>query len=69
MRKTMMLLALLLASVAGLSTPQANAAAGYSCPICTTYSDGSTCCVSCWCDGSGRVVACTNNYCPPAGVN
>lgn len=70
MRKKMLLLALLLASVAGLSTPQANAAAaGYSCPICTTYSDGSTCCVSCWCDGSGRVVACTDNYCPPAGVN
>jgi hypothetical protein len=38
---------------------------GYSCPICTTYSDGSQCCVSCWCDGTGMPVACTNNYCPP----
>ncbi len=39
---------------------------GYSCPICTTYSDGSQCCVSCWCDGAGNRVACTNHYCPPA---
>lgn len=40
---------------------------GFSCPQCTTYSDGSQCCVSCWCDGSGMPVACTNNYCPPPG--
>ena len=40
---------------------------GYSCPQCTTYSDGSQCCVSCWCDGTGMPVACTQNYCPPPG--
>jgi hypothetical protein len=40
---------------------------GFSCPQCTTYSDGSQCCVSCWCDGTGMPVACTNNYCPPEG--
>ena len=48
MRKKMLLLALLLASVAGLSSPRADAAAGtHACPICTTYPVGSTCCVSC----------------------
>lgn len=40
---------------------------GYSCPICTTYADGSQCCVSCYCDGTGMTVACTQNYCPPPG--
>jgi hypothetical protein len=39
---------------------------GYSCPQCTTYSEGPPCCVSCWCDGAGTPVACTNHYCPPA---
>lgn len=66
MRKKMMILALLLAPIAGLSSPPADAAAGgYACPICTTYPDGSTCCVSCWCDSSGRYMACTENYCTP----
>jgi hypothetical protein len=40
---------------------------GGSCPICTTYANGSQCCVSCWCDASGMAVACTQNYCPPEG--
>ena len=65
MRKKLMLLALLLASVAGFSNPRADAAAGsHSCSSCTTYPDGSTCCVSCWCDSSGGVIACTDNFCP-----
>jgi len=64
MRKKMLLLALLLASVAGVSSPRADAAGTYACPICTTYPDGSTCCVSRICDGKGRIIACTDNYCP-----
>jgi len=64
MRKKMLLPALLLAAVAGFSSPRADAAGSYACPICTTYPDGSTCCVSCWCDSSGRILACTDNYCP-----
>ena len=69
--RRMFFLALALAmvvTVAGsLSTPRAEAGGGSSCPICTTYADGSQCCVPCWCDAYGRIVACTNVYCPPAG--
>jgi hypothetical protein len=65
MRKKMLLLSVLVAAVAGLAIPRADAAAGnHACPICTTYPDGSTCCVSCVCDGSGRIIACTDHYCP-----
>jgi hypothetical protein len=69
MRKKMLLLAMSLAMLAGsLSTPRAAVAGGtHSCPICTTYADGSQCCVSCICDASGRRIACTTHYCPPAG--
>ncbi|HKI01414.1 MAG TPA: hypothetical protein VKK31_05495 [Thermoanaerobaculia bacterium] len=69
MRK-IFLLALSLAALAGaLSVPPAEAVGGGggACPICTTYPDGSQCCVSCWCDASGRIIACTDHYCPPAG--
>jgi hypothetical protein len=68
MRKKLLFLALTLAVSAGavLTTP-VHATTYVSCPICTTYSDGSQCCVSCICDGKGHVVACTNNYCPPEG--
>jgi hypothetical protein len=65
MRKKMMLLALALTAVAStLSAPRAEAGT-YSCPICTYYSNGSKCCVPCWCNGTGQVVACTDLYCPP----
>jgi hypothetical protein len=69
MRRTLFLaLTLALAVLAGsLSAPRAEAGGGgFSCPICTTYADGSRCCVSCWCDEYGHIVACTNHYCPPA---
>ena len=67
MRKKMTLLAFAFAAVAGaLAAPRVEAGGYYSCPICTTYADGSECCVSCICDSSGRLVACTNHYCPPA---
>ena len=68
MRKKMLLLALSLAALAGsLTASRAVAGGTHACPICTTYADGSQCCVSCTCDASGRILACTNNYCPPAG--
>lgn len=66
MRKKMLLLTLSLAVLAGaLSTAPAAAGGSYSCPICTYYADGSSCCVPCWCQ-NGVIVACTNLYCPPA---
>lgn len=64
MRIKMLLLALLLASIAGLTSPSADAASNQSCSSCTTYPDGSSCCVSCMCDGYGRVLWCTDNFCP-----
>jgi hypothetical protein len=68
MRKKMLFLALSLAMLAGsLSASRAVAGGTHACPICTTYADGSQCCVSCVCDSSGIPIACTNNYCPPAG--
>jgi hypothetical protein len=65
MRKKMLLLALALAGA--LSASRAVAGGTYFCPICTTYADGSQCCVSCTCNSSGVPIACTDHYCPPAG--
>jgi membrane protease subunit (stomatin/prohibitin family) len=68
MRKKMLLLALsLAAAAASLTAPSAVASGTHSCPRCTTYADGSQCCVSCICNSSGFPIACTNNFCPPAG--
>jgi hypothetical protein len=64
MRKKMLFMLLALATTAGALTPRADAATGYFCPSCTTYPDGSSCCVSCWCNGQGIPVWCTDNYCP-----
>jgi len=67
-RKKLLLLALPLVALAILlPASRAQAGSGFSCPICTTYADGSRCCVSCWCDASGRIVACTDHFCPPPG--
>lgn len=67
MPKKMLLLVLVLAALAGaLVGPLAEAGGTHACPRCTTYPDGSQCCVSCICDDAGRLVACTNHYCPPA---
>jgi hypothetical protein len=66
--KKVLLLILALVSLAGLAAGTLAEAGGtHSCPICTTYENGSTCCVSCICDDAGHLVACTNHYCPPAG--
>lgn len=68
MRKKMLLLALSLATLAGsLSASRAVAGGTHACPRCTTYPDGSQCCVSCICNSAGFPIACTNNFCPPAG--
>jgi hypothetical protein len=65
MPKKMLLLVLALAALAGaLVSPLAEAGGNHACPICTTYPDGSQCCVSCWCDSAGRIVACTDHFCP-----
>jgi hypothetical protein len=67
MRKKMLLMAFALTALVGaLASPRANAGGTYACPICTTYENGSQCCVSCICDAAGHLVACTNHYCPPA---
>ena len=66
MRKKMLLLTLAMASLAGALTSGASAVGTTSCPQCTYYSDGSKCCVSCWCQ-NGIPVACTDHYCPPEG--
>lgn len=65
MRKKMLFLAVALAATASLTTARSQATGFHACPICTTYSDGSQCCVSCVCDDKGHVLGCTNNYCPP----
>jgi hypothetical protein len=67
MRKKMLMLALALIAAASFTAPRAEAAGGYSCPQCITYSNGSRCCVSCWCNSSGVPIACTDHYCPPEG--
>lgn len=68
MRKKMLLLTLALAALVGaLATPPATAGGTYSCPQCTYYADGTRCCVSCICGSNGFPIACTDNYCPPAG--
>lgn len=66
MRKRLMFLALALTAAAvSLPAPRAEASGGYSCPQCVTYSDGSQCCVNCWC--SEFFMACNQNACAPAG--
>ncbi len=65
MKKKMLFLALALAATASLATPLTAATTTYhACPMCTTYSNGSQCCVSCVCDSKGHVVGCTDNFCP-----
>jgi hypothetical protein len=68
MRKKMLLLALTLAATASLTTPRAQAgplSGGgpfHACPMCTTFSDGSQCCITCQCNDSG-VTVCPLNAC------
>jgi hypothetical protein len=66
MRKKMLFLTLALAATASsLTAPRADASGNHACPRCTTYDDGSQCCVSCVCNSAGFPIACTQNACPP----
>jgi hypothetical protein len=72
MRTKMLFLTLALAATAAsLTAPRAVAGSTYACPQCTTYADGTQCCVSCICSTTSRVIACTDNFCAPAdgGLN
>jgi len=61
MRKKMLFLALALATAtASLTAPSAQAGPplgggplDHTCPMCTTFSDGSQCCITCQCNDSG----------------
>jgi hypothetical protein len=64
-KKALPLVLALAAAAAALLVPPRLAASG-SCLICTTYSNGSKCCVDCICSATGRIIACTENFCPPA---
>lgn len=64
-KKALPLVLVLAAAAAALLVPPRLAASG-SCLICTTYADGSKCCVDCICNAAGRIIACTENFCPPA---
>jgi len=73
MRKKLLLLALsLAATAASLTVPRAQASLlgggpYHSCPVCTTYPDGSQCCITCQCSANGNVVLCPDIACAPAG--
>jgi hypothetical protein len=71
MRKKMLLLTLVLAATATLAAPRAQAfppggGPYHSCPVCTTYADGSQCCITCQCGASGTPVICPQIACAPA---
>ncbi|HEY0555012.1 MAG TPA: hypothetical protein VGG20_12150 [Thermoanaerobaculia bacterium] len=72
MRKKILLLTLALAATAAsLTTPRAQAFPGgggpfHSCPMCTTFPDGSQCCITCQCGVNGTPVICPENACVPA---
>ena len=73
-RKKMLLLALALtATAASLTAPrvQAGPLIGggpyHDCPVCTTYPDGSQCCITCRCGANGTPVLCPDIACVPVG--
>jgi len=63
MRKKMLFLALALATTASLTAPRAQAVPFpggggpyHSCQVCTTYENGSQCCITCQCNDSGAML-------------
>ena len=68
MRKKLLFLILALAAVVGsLAAHATDDTDQPPCPrICTTYADGSQCCLNCFCV-DGVLAGCTQNICPPAG--
>ena len=74
MRKKMLFLALALAATAAsLTAPRAQAGLiggggpYHSCPMCTTYPDGSQCCIPCQCGANGTPVICSDIACAQVG--
>ena len=71
MHKKMLLLGLAMAAVIGsLSTPRATAGLigggpYHACPVCTTFADGSQCCITCQCGVNGTPVICPDIACLP----
>jgi hypothetical protein len=71
MRKKMLFLALALAATAAtLAAPRAQALPPFggpyhSCPMCTTFPDGSQCCITCLCSDNGSVTLCPDIACVP----
>jgi hypothetical protein len=74
MRKKMLFLALALAATAvSLTAPRAQAfplgggGPWHSCPMCTTFPDGSQCCINCSCSSDGSIMLCPENACAQVG--
>jgi hypothetical protein len=72
MRKKLLFLALALAATASVAAPRAQASLigggpYHSCPVCTTYPDGSQCCITCQCGVNGTPVICPDIGCAPVG--
>jgi hypothetical protein len=70
MRKKLLLLAIsLAATAASLTAPrvQASPLGGggpyHACPQCTTFDDGSQCCITCQCSADGNVTLCPDIGC------
>ena len=69
MRKKLLLLALSLVTAAALTAPRAQASLlggggpYHACPQCTTFEDGSQCCITCQCSADGSVTLCPENAC------
>ncbi len=74
MRKRLLLLGFALtATAATVAAPAAQAGflggggPYHACPMCTTFPDGSQCCVTCQCSADGNVTVCPLNGCAQIG--
>src|SRR4051794_13154193 len=71
MRKKLLFLTLALAATAAsIAAPRAQASLigggpYHACPVCTTYEDGSQCCITCQCGVNGTPVICPDIGCAP----
>jgi hypothetical protein len=74
MSKRLLLLAFALtATAASVLAPRAQASLiggggpYHSCPMCTSFPDGSQCCINCLCSADGNVMICPENGCASVG--
>jgi len=72
MKRKLLLLALCLGTAAAaLTTPRIQAftliggGPYHACPVCTTFADGSQCCITCQCGVNGTPVICPDIACLP----